>query len=219
MLLCAVLVGVLGVGHRGARADEDARSYFNRGKAAFALGKYSEAADLYEKAFALHDDPALLYNAAQAHRLGGNKQRALMLYQNYIRLYGANRGNRAEVERHIAALKAAIDADTKVSTQLPQVPATVEPPPGGTHPTTTQPTTSEPRPATTTPERPSAPAAAVAATPAPKEDRPIWKKGWFWGAVAGGVVVVGLAVGLGVGLGAKSDPTPSLGTVQALSVH
>ena len=44
----------------------------------------------------------------------------------------------------------------------------------------------------------------------PRRERPIYKKGWFWGAVVGGVVVAGVAVGLGVGLtrggGAPSTP-------------
>ena len=30
----------------------------------------------------------MLYNAAQAHRLAGDRQRALELYRNYLRVYG-----------------------------------------------------------------------------------------------------------------------------------
>ena len=85
---------------------EEARDFLDRAAGAFALNHYAEAAENYEKAFALKPDPAVLYNAAQAHRLAGNKQRALDLYQSYLRMYGSDK--RAEIERHIESLKQAI---------------------------------------------------------------------------------------------------------------
>lgn len=36
-----------------------------------------------------------------------------------------------------------------------------------------------------------------------RTDTPAYKKGWFWGVVAGSVAVVGLGIGLGVGLGVE----------------
>jgi tetratricopeptide (TPR) repeat protein len=69
-----------------ARAQADtaaAKSFFESGSVAFALGDYSGAANDYERAFAEKPDPALLYNAAQAHRLAGNPRRALLLYRSY----------------------------------------------------------------------------------------------------------------------------------------
>ena len=81
------------------------------------LAHYAEAAESYEKAFALKPDAAVLYNAAQAHRLGGNKERALELYQSYLCLYGGDR--RAEVEGHIESLKQAIEKDRAVATSPP----------------------------------------------------------------------------------------------------
>ncbi len=72
----------------------------------FGMGRYGEAAEKYEAAFALRPDPALLYNAAQSHRLAGNKPRALELYRNYVRLYPD--GASAEDARgHVSALKKA----------------------------------------------------------------------------------------------------------------
>src|SRR5205807_10015881 len=56
---------------------EDAKSLFEHGMTLYALGRYTEAAPLFERAFELKPDPALLYNAAQAHRLAGHSQRAL----------------------------------------------------------------------------------------------------------------------------------------------
>ena len=42
-----------------------------------------------------------------------------------------------------------------------------------------------------------------------KKAKPVWKKGWFWGIVVGGVVIVaGISVGLALGL-ANNNPTIS----------
>jgi len=196
------------------RPDEikDAKSHYKHGTAAYALGKYSEAAAEYEKAFELAPDSALLYNAAQAHRLAGNKQRALELYQSYLRLYGSEVGNRAEVERHIAELKQAIEVDEKTKSSPPMTTAPVSPAPATT---TTAPapatTTAAPAPATTTAAPASASAAVVAS--APERKRPLAKNPWLWvGLGAGAVVVAGVAIGLGVAFG-KGDPRPTFGQV------
>src|SRR5437762_2788493 len=92
--LCVVLGGT------GARADvtEDARIHYQKALAAYGLSNFAEAATEYEQAFALKPDPALLYNAAQAHRLAGNPERALQLYQNYLNLPGRKSANREEVQ-------------------------------------------------------------------------------------------------------------------------
>src|SRR5262245_53593139 len=97
MLAAAVLVILVQVGRAEAGPTEDARAYADKATAAFALAHYATAAENFEKAFELRSDPALLYNAAQAHRLAGNKERALILYRNYLRIY-AKKEKRGEVE-------------------------------------------------------------------------------------------------------------------------
>ena len=121
----AFLVVCLAFAGRSAAASEadDAKSCYNKGLSAYALGNYVEAATWYEKAFTLAPDPALLYDAAQAHRLAGNKQRALMLYQNYLSVFGPKAKNHAEVELHIAELKRAIDAEVKATNSPSLAPA------------------------------------------------------------------------------------------------
>ena len=47
---------------------------------------------------------------------------------------------------------------------------------------------------------------------APKTERkatPVYKKGWFWGVMAGSAAAVGLGIGLGVGLGSRGPTVPS----------
>ena len=110
-------------------APDDARSLFERGSTLYALGRYAQAAPLFERAFELKPDPALLYNAAQAYRFMGNKTRALTLYQNYFRLYGDRISNADEVRRQIEQLKETIAADERAKTAPPTDMQKPAPPP------------------------------------------------------------------------------------------
>ncbi|MCU1277149.1 MAG: ligand-gated channel protein [bacterium] len=201
MLLCVSVA-------RGDASD-DARALFEHGTALYALHRFAEAATQFEKAFELKPDPAILYNAAQAHRFAGNKARSLELYESYLRLYG-ERPNAAEVSDHIRELRGAIDAERRATNAPPTGPAQMSPPRPGEPP----PTGAVPRPAEAAP--------AVAATPAPsaapvavsteRTSRPLAKRPWFWVVVGGAAVVVATGVALGVTLGSSTkDPTPSYG--------
>ena len=122
-LSCAVLLLAwvcLPAGRARAAGTEpsEARAYFDKATASFALGHYPTAAENFEKAFELRPDSALLYNAAQAHRLAGNKERALTLYQNYLRLY-PKAVRRTEVEGRVDDLKKAIERDRQLATSPP----------------------------------------------------------------------------------------------------
>ena len=233
--LALILAFVVSWSGRAVADDvSDAKEHYKKGTAAYALGHYADAAKEYEAAFSSEPDPALLYNAAQAHRLAGNNTRALELYQSYLRLYAPQMHNQKEIERHISDLKKAIAAQAKATQSPPTSTAPVgstpaasgtqasappsgapppvsEPPPGAAStPPTTSPSTPPPSAAAPAPEA----NAVTASGPAP-ERTPVTKKAWFWATVGvGAVVVVGVAVGLGVGLGSgKSDPHPTFGQV------
>ena len=96
MRLVGFVAMVIAVGGE-ARGEDAGKALFERAQAQFALHHFDEAAALFEKSFEQRPDPALLYNAAQAHRLAGNKRRALELYESLLRQYG-DRLNRAELE-------------------------------------------------------------------------------------------------------------------------
>src|SRR5262245_23476337 len=98
---------------QAANSDE-ARAYAEKATAAYALAHYDVAAENFEKAFEAKQDAALLFNAAQAHRLAGNKPRALTLYQSYLRLPG-KLPKRAEVERRIGELRQSLGPDTSAA--------------------------------------------------------------------------------------------------------
>src|SRR5579872_5935730 len=162
-----------------ARADDhaDARAHYDKGTAAYALGHYADAAVEFEQAFTLKPDPAILYNAAQAYRLGGRRDRALELYRSFLRVYGRRAEHAPDVEWHISELE-----------KLPPETAPVERRNLSAH---------EPLPAGT------AAAPSLVAPPALAAERPLYRRWWFW-ASAGALVVAAAVVG--VALAARRSP-------------
>lgn len=187
--------------------DEQIRAHVEKGKASFGLGKFADAAEAYEAAFALKPAPALLYNAAQAHRMAGHKERALDLYQSYLRLYARTGPNRAESEQHVENLSKALADEKRVASAPPNDMAT------------------EPevmaRPVPTAPARAASPDTVPANSPmitaAPTdprdEQRPLTSNPWFWAGI-GGVVVAATVVVLALTLGGSSEPEPTAGTIR-----
>ena len=225
--LLVLLLSALALGGR-ARADnvEEARAYVNKATAAYALNHYAVAAENFEKAFELKPDPALLYNAAQAYRLAGNKERALELYESYVRVYTGKKEMRPDIEGHIKQLKEAIEHDKAAATSPPITTM----PMGGAPSEAREPPATSPPPVT-----PIAPAASTAApaaiAPAPatagtasspvvltqSADQPgtsdsVTKKTWFWVAVGGGVAAA-VIVGLLIGLSGTDPASASIGKV------
>jgi hypothetical protein len=209
---------------------EDARPYLDKATAAYGLGRYAVAAENFEKAYELKPDPALLYNAAQAHRLAGNKQRALELYESYLRMYG-KKDKREEVERRIKELKQAIAHDKTVATSPPTTTEPVSPsppaaaappksappplpapapPPAPVAPITTAPPAASPPPAAPPPGPGTAAVLVSQPAPAAPSDESVMKKPLFWVLVGGGVVTAA-AIVLLVALGGSKDATASLG--------
>lgn len=199
---------VLGLSSIAAAASENdraaAREHFQKGTKFFDLGKFEDAVKEYEAAYELIDDPVLLYNIAQAHRLAGHTERALFFYRSFLRR-NPNAKNQDEVNLKIAELQKALDQQAHAqgippSTPLPPprtettTPSTAPPSSAPSTATTQQPpapapaATSEPTPP------PSAPAAAVATTPAPV-DRGRTKKLIGFGLVGlGGAALIGAIV-------------------------
>ena len=206
-LLIAALV--LALARSAGAAEEkttEARRLYGEATAAFGVGNYAEAAEKYEGSFKLHPDAALLYNAAQAYRMAGNRERALQLYRNFVRLYGDN-PRAADARNHAAALEKEI-ADGGKSAPPPPTdaapPATNTPPPGATV---------APSMSLTAPP-PEAPPPALVQTEASRsttdEASPsLVRRPWFWVAV--GAVVVGGTVAALLATRQDSYPTATLG--------
>jgi tetratricopeptide (TPR) repeat protein len=208
----AVTLLALAMGGRPAVAAEPsaARQAYDEATAAFGLGHYAEAAERYETAFSLRPDPALLYDAAQAYRLAGNRPRALELYRNYLRLY-PDRQNADEARNQVATLTKAIEAE-KAGPPAPPVaaPATTPPPPVAPIAT---PSPIPPPALSPAPPPSGGPAAMVAATPPATEPRSSsgGSRTWIWIA-AGAAVLVGGVVALVVATRGDKFPDATFGS-------
>jgi tetratricopeptide (TPR) repeat protein len=182
LVAALILVAVAG---GPARAETcDAKQHYDRATAAYGLSRFGDAAGEFEKAYECKPQAPLLFDAAQAHRQAGNRQRALALFENYLHVYGRQAVNGADVQRIVDQLR------TETAPPVEPTPAPV------------------PQAATTTTSE-----GVVATAPAPAERKPLYKRGWFWGAVAGGAVVVGGVIALSVVYGTSTkNPMPSVGT-------
>jgi hypothetical protein len=79
------------------------REKHKTGRAKLALRQYEPAARDLEFAYEETGDSVILFDLADAYRLGGHRGRALDAYRNYLR-YRPDAPNRAEAEQHIAEL-------------------------------------------------------------------------------------------------------------------
>ncbi len=162
-----------------AFADNDAvsaREHYSRATTAYDLGKFAEAAREFEQAYRLKNDPALLFNIAQAYRFDGRYQQALFSYRAFLRRLPAA-SNRRQVETSMTELQEILDKQKASDSH----------PPTGTLP-----------PARTDGDDSDATQTSIVST-SPQGKKPLYKKWWLWTTV-GGVVAVGLGVGLGLGL-------------------
>jgi tetratricopeptide (TPR) repeat protein len=104
-----------------AFADNDralAREHYFKGTRAFDLGAYDEAIAEYGAAYRIKDDPALLYNLGQAHRLAGHAAEALRIYKVYLSKR-PEAANRPEVEAKIAELQKLIEQQNRTKSMPP----------------------------------------------------------------------------------------------------
>ena len=114
-----------------------AKEHWSRGTSFYDLGRYDQAITEFEAAYQLKNDPAFLFNLAQAYRMAGKHERAVHFYKTYLR-YVPKAPNRADIEEKIktgeqlAAQQAAGTLPPPTTTTPP--PVTTTPPPGQTTP-------------------------------------------------------------------------------------
>jgi len=221
-----------------------AKEHFIKGTKLFELGRYDDAIREYEEAYKYKDDPVLLYNLGQAHRLANHTSDAIRFYKIFIQKV-PNARNRAEVQMKITALERLLEEQRKTQ----NIPPDIAMGPGSRSTleesrttTTTEPerrttTTSEPErrasststTATTTttaqPERraSSTSTAATTSTTTVKTERaPVERAPGFAKRVAGfaciGVGVAALAGGIGMGVVAMNASNDVTDTARARGV-
>ena len=168
---------------RAQSEDAEARQHYKAATGHFAVGEFSEAASEYEAAYKLHQDPALLFNAAQARRLGGENAKALVLYKNFLHLYPSS-PNIPAVREQIDKLEPIVAAEQKAKTAPPT--------------NTVEPTPQQQQQQQPPPQQQQVAQQQQPPPPSPSNEKPpIYKKWWFWAAV-GGVVVLAVVIPVAV---------------------
>jgi hypothetical protein len=192
-----MIVVFTGAAH-GAEGDtERARELYEKARKAYELGLYDEAISEYTEAYKLRDDPAVLYNMAQAHRLAQHPVAALSLYRMYL-IKVPQASNRAEVKAKIDALTKLLE-DQKKAQDMPPDHALKES-------TASSPAASPsqtPGPAVEPAPRPPVPVPARAPGPA-GIDRHSARSKKVAGLALGLVSVAVLSAGIGVAVLAKN---------------
>jgi len=184
------LAVVLAAGPARAEDKTAAKEHYTHARSLYDLGHFAEAAQEFEAAYELKNDPAFLYDLAQSYRQAGNPERALHFYRTYLR-YVPKPANRAEIDQRIAALEQQL-AQKGGSTEPPPPPvtpppATTTPPPG---PTTTAPPPAFPPPALPPPV--ASPPPVGPATPTVDRGRTLRIAGIATAGVGAFMVLVGL---------------------------
>jgi tetratricopeptide (TPR) repeat protein len=165
------------------KATEEARQHFLQGQQLFDVGRWDDAADEFEKAYATRGDPIFIYNMAQAYRRKGDAKRALDLYKNYL-IKAPKSPQRAEIEDRLRALQKQLDDEAAARSSMappaapaaavvPAAPVPVAPPPLGpapgpsSSPSTAPPASPEPAAVQTSPTTVAPTPEPVAPTPEP----------------------------------------------------
>jgi tetratricopeptide (TPR) repeat protein len=109
-LIVAVAVSVSAgtVAAQGDEAKAEARALHDRGLEHYAAGRYTEAIDSYRRAYERVPAPGILFNLAQAHRLAGHCDRALELYEQYVR-ERPQAANAPVAREHAAAMRRCLE--------------------------------------------------------------------------------------------------------------
>jgi hypothetical protein len=209
MVCVALLFAVSAAAQTPPKLDATAQAklHFEEGTKAFNLGEFPRAIREYKAAYNAKPEPVILYNIAQACRLGGDLAGAVFFYRSFLRNMPTT-PNKREVEARIKALEAQLAQQKALTTAPPNdpvAPGSVPSAMTSEPPTEKPPTERAEKPAVEKPvekpEKPAepAPAATAVVTSRPAAPTPVYKKWWLWTAV-GAVVVVGVAVGVGVGV-------------------
>lgn len=142
--------------------QKEAREHYQKGITHYNLGEFEAAILEFKQAYAISNAHGLLFNIAQAYRLGGDAKQGLYFYKTYLRLV-PEAPNRADVESRIAELEQALKEQEKAKLQPPPLPTpTTQTPQPVTSPPTPPPTTTSPPPSS--PAMPQAAPSPIAPT-------------------------------------------------------
>jgi tetratricopeptide (TPR) repeat protein len=187
------LIFLSSYGYAG-QTETAAREQVKQATTAYNLGHFDEAAQHYEEAYRLVQDPVLLFDIGQSYRLGEKPEKALTAYHSYLRTAGPDAPNRAVVEKHVAELKRQLDESKSAASEpapaaSANTAATIAPTAAALTAAAPPPAASVLPPALTTSTTPADASTAATNTPsAESSSTPFYKRWWFWTGVGAAVV-------------------------------
>ncbi|HEV8321527.1 MAG TPA: hypothetical protein VG389_07935 [Myxococcota bacterium] len=175
-------------------AEAEARTLYKDAKVSYDLGKFAEALDKLERAYALYPTPIIQFNLAQVHKAMGHLKDARFLYVRYADALKKELAGTTKKKEH-AALEAKLAGVEATITGLEEDIAagkdhSAEPPKDVTPPPATAPAVDMHLLA------PSKPPGADAPPPPPPKPVPWGKYFGVGGAALGGAAIVAVAVTL-----------------------
>ncbi len=170
LLVLACVLASPAVTHAQKSERPAAKAALKKAKAHFDLQEYALAEEQLKEAYRIDPKPEILYAIAQAQRLGGACDRAIITYKNFLR--GKPPAEQArQAEENIARCESA------------SKPATVEPP--------------KPEPVTVEPPKPELAPTPIVTTPPPRVETVHTGVPWTRNWVGHVFVLGGLAVAAG----------------------
>ncbi len=103
-LVVAVALAASAAPAAGDPVPAKARKLAERGRELHQRGDYARAITAFKEAYVLAPSPGLLFNLAQAYRLQGNCDDAVLMYRRYIAAVPPWRDERALAEGHLATV-------------------------------------------------------------------------------------------------------------------
>ncbi|HEX7597658.1 MAG TPA: tetratricopeptide repeat protein [Polyangia bacterium] len=211
-------------GDSGAGKSPAAVEARRRGTVALNIGHYEEAIKAFEEAYALDQDPLLLFHLAQSYRMAGQPSKALDACSAFLRSSGATGPDRAHAERFLAEVEMIVyairlqrdsgSAPTRASAPVAP-PADLEPPRAASAET---PATTNQRSALDLAPRSDAtpsPVLLVSSVPVAPASKPFYRRTTFWALAGTAVVAGGVLVWLATRSNGLKAPSTQLGYQQA----
>ena len=104
LAVCLACLASARVAHADDPAMRAAKRHYERGQKLFALQKFDDALEQYQKAYDAKPIPDFLFNIGQCHRNLGDYEAAIFSFKRYLKL-DPETANREKVEQLIADLE------------------------------------------------------------------------------------------------------------------
>ncbi|MEZ4385549.1 MAG: hypothetical protein R3A79_29800 [Nannocystaceae bacterium] len=190
----------------GDDALKAAQAAYEEGTQAYALGNFDQAVAAFERSYALSGRPELLFNLGQSYAKWytltedlGHLRKARALFDNYIKFLRESDPPDDEAIDDAKVRIAEIERLLDAAKEGPEPEPEPEPDPAP-----------EPEPGLHSDSPPTEDAAP--------QRRPLVRRGWFWGVVVGGALLVAGAVTAGVLLSRDNGFEPELGTIRGAAL-